>query len=50
MNIDTIIKKCGTCRIKYTSCKCFLEYTTFKDDLIEYERICFNKNYQQKFD
>ena len=29
---------------------CFLEYTNFKDDLIEYRCLCCNKNYQQKFD
>ena len=28
-------KKCETCRIKYKHCHNFLEYTTFKDDLIE---------------
>ena len=31
------IKKCETCRIKYNYCDCFLEYTDFKDDLIEYK-------------
>ena len=43
-------KKCETCRIKYKYCECFLEYTNFKDDLIEYKCLCCNKNYQQKFD
>ena len=38
-------KKCEICRDKYKYCDCFLEYTTFKDGLIEYE--CCNKNYQQ---
>ena len=28
------------CRIKYKYCDCFLEYTNFKDDLIEYK--CLN--------
>ena len=28
-------KKCETCGIKYKYCNCFLEYTNFKDDLIE---------------
>ena len=28
-------KKCENCRIKYKYCDCFLEYTNFKDDLIE---------------
>ena len=28
-------KTCVTCRIKYKNCKCFLENTNFKDDLIQ---------------
>ena len=28
-------KKCETCGIKYKYCDCFLEYTNFKNDLIE---------------
>ena len=44
-----MIKKCETCRIKYKNCKCFLEYTNFKDDLTKYQCLCCNKNYQ-KFD
>ena len=28
-------------------CDYFLEYTNFKDDLIEYKCVCCNKNYQQ---
>ena len=43
-------KKCETCRIKYKCCDCFLEYTSFKADLIEYKCLCCNKNYQDKFD
>ena len=43
-------KKCKTCGIKYKYCDCFLEYTNFKKDLIEYKCFCCNKNYQQKFD
>ena len=43
-------KKCETCRIKSKYCNCFLEYTSFKDDLIEYKCLCCNKNYQHKFD
>ena len=43
-------RKCETCGIKYKYCDCFLEYTHFKDDLIEYKCLCSNKNYQQKFD
>ena len=30
-------KKCETLRIKYKYWDCFLEYTNFKDDLIEYK-------------
>ena len=41
-------KKCETCKIKYKYCHCSLEYTNFKDDLIEYKSLCCNKNYQQK--
>ena len=29
---------------------CFLEYTNFKDDLIENKCLCCNKNYQRKLD
>ena len=43
-------KKCDTCRIKYKYLDCFLEYTNFKDDLIEYKCFCCNKNYQHKFE
>ena len=43
-------KKFETCGIKYNYCNCFLEYTNFKDDLLEYKCLCCNKNYQQKFD
>ena len=43
-------KKCETYRIKYNYCNCFLEFTNFKDDLIEYKCLCCNKNYQYKFD
>ena len=28
----------------------FLEYTNFKDNLIEYKCLCFNKNYKNEFD
>ena len=44
------IKKCETYRIKYKNCDCFLEYTNFKDNLIEYKWLCCNKSYQRKFD
>ena len=37
-------QKCETCGIKYKHCDCFLEYTNFKDDLIEYRfLICHYK-------
>ena len=42
-------KKCETYGIKCKFCDCFLEYTNFKDDLIEYKCSCCNKNYQHKF-
>ena len=37
-------KKCEKCGIKYKYCNSFLEYTNFKDDLIEYKCMC-----QQEF-
>ena len=43
-------KNYGTWRITCKVCDCFLEYTNFKDDLIECKWSCSNKNYQQKFD
>ena len=43
-------KFCERCGIKYKYCDCFLEYTNFKDDSIEYKCLCCTKNYQQKFD
>ena len=43
-------KKCETCGNNYNYCNCFLEYTNFKDDLIEYRCLCCNKTYQIKFD
>ena len=43
-------KKFETCRIKYKYCYYFLEYTNFKDDLIEYKCLYCNKNYQPEFD
>ena len=43
-------KKCETFTIKYKYCDCFLEHTSFKDDLIEYKCLCCNKNFQHKFD
>ena len=43
-------KKCETYGIKYKYCNCFLEYTNFKDDLIEYKCLCGSKSYQRKPD
>ena len=43
-------KKCKTCGIKYKYCDCFLEYTNFEDDLIEYKCLICNKNYRREFD
>ena len=37
--------KCEAFRIKYKYCECFLEYTIFKDDLIEYKCLYDNKYY-----
>ena len=34
-------KKCETCGIKYKYCDCCLEYTNFKDDLLEYKSSNF---------
>ena len=33
-------KSCETCTIKYSYCHCFLECTSFEDDLIEYKCSC----------
>ena len=43
-------RKCETCGIKYKYCDCFLEYTNFKDDLVEYKYSRCNKCYQGKFE
>ena len=43
-------KKCETCGIKYNDCKCCLEYTIFKDDLVECKFLCCNRTYQKTFD
>ena len=50
VNTDIIIKKCETCGIKYKNCECCLEYTSVKDDFIEYKCLCCNMNYHKKFD
>ena len=36
-------EKCETCGIKYKYCDCFLKYTKFKDDLMEYKCLCCTK-------
>ena len=36
--------------MKYKYCDCFLECINFKDDLLEYKYLCYNKIYQHKFD
>ena len=43
-------KKCETFGITYEVRDYFLEYTNFKDDLLECKCLCCNKNYQQQFD
>ena len=43
-------KRCETCGIKYKYCKCCLDCTRVKDDLIEYKWLRFNKNYQKRFE
>ena len=43
-------KKCETCGIKYKHSDCFLKYTFFKDDLMEYKCSYCNKSYQRNFD
>ena len=43
-------KKIETCGIKLKYCNFFLEYTNFKDDLIDDLILCCNKNYRQKCD
>ena len=46
LNTDTMIKKCEACPIEYKYCDSFLEYTNFKEDLIEYKCLFCNKNHQ----
>ena len=40
-NLRQYDRKCETWRIKYKYCDCFLEYTNFKEDLIEYKCLKF---------
>ena len=42
-------KKCETRRSKYNYLDCFVEYTNFKDDLIECKCFCCSRNYENKF-
>ena len=41
-------KKYETCGIKYKYCDCLLQYTNFKDDLIECKCLSCNKIYSKK--
>ena len=50
VNTDMMIKKCEACGITYEASGCFLEYTNFKDDLVEYKCLCCNRNYRQNCD
>ena len=43
-------KKCEICGNKCKDCDCFLEYTNFRDNLIEYKCLCCTRHYQRKFD
>ena len=43
-------KKCETCEINYKDCECFHENINFKHNLVEERCLCWNKNYQKKFD
>ena len=40
-------KKCETCGIRYRYSDCLHKYTNFKDDLIEYICLFYNKNNQE---
>ena len=42
-------EKCEICGIKYKYCDCFLKYKNFKDDLLQYKCLVYNKNCQAKF-
>ena len=42
-------KKSETWGVKSKDCKCCIEYTNVKVDLIEYKCLCCNRNYQKKF-
>ena len=49
VNLNAIIQNVKR-GIKYKYCDCFLEYANFKDDLVEYKCLCFNKKYQHIYD
>ena len=40
----------GIHKIKCQDCDCFLEYESFKDNLIKYKCLSCNKNYSNKID
>ena len=40
----------GIYKIKCEDCNCFLEYESFKNNLIKYECLSWNKNYSNKID
>ena len=49
-SMDTLIKNVKLAELNINIGDSFLEYSSFKDDLIEYKCLCCNKNYQQSFD
>ena len=40
----------GIHKTKCKDCDCFLEYESFKDNLIKYKYLSYNKNYPNKID
>ena len=40
----------GIHKIKCEGCNCFLQYESFKDNLIKYKCLSCNKDYSNKFD
>ena len=48
--MNKIIKKCKVCQIKHRYCECSLECTKVIDDLILQKCLCYNWNYQKRFD
>ena len=47
-NIDMMIKSEKRVELQYKDCKCCLEYTNVKNDLILYKCLYWNRNYQNK--